>query len=983
MKRWKAGIAVITVLAAAVGVAWRVLPQKRAYYTDAGTIREPLTTARVRDVLWEPPARLPDLINSAAEDYEPRQSADGMTLYFVRGKAGQNADIYYASRSPQGWSDPRPLTAINSEADDLGPQPSADGEAIYFYSNRTGGLDGYDLWVSRRGTYGDWRTPDNLGPTVNSEFNDYGPALTPDGKTLYFSSNRPQPGDVKTPDPNAWPATLREDLFHRTYDLYTAAITERGVGEAEPVNSLNTPFNEGAPAVSSFGDFLYFASDRPGGLGGFDLYRSRRIGGGHGAATSLGNAVNTSFNELDPALSMGGFGLDFSSDRPVAGRPADAPREYNLYHTNSREVFVEADTIDRPPIDWAGLWTTVGPNLLWALLALTLLSAMLLLFKGARHRRLSLIARCLLASLAAHALLMLWFNVWHVAAALAGELRHSGPIRVALGGSGHGDSITAQIRGSVSDITAPPPTKVAARRQLIPLAATAGEVRASLPVERQPQGAASGRRGASAVDTAGQLRDPVVPKVDMERMGFAQVVDVPLPPDSALRMRVAEAAGDSAVVAIHAPLLSRAAALPSVQSIAPSTLVADIRPATAAVADVRLVADARAEVADTAPLTAGGGGGSGGALPASLVVALPASPLTLPKVAREVEPVPGIRPAATGATRATLGDVLRPGGAGPGAETLPFALGEGLSGVGTSSVANLAQAVRDADKPLVRAAGLPAPSVPATSVPVKFDLVLPHETLPDVSSGRQAGRASGEDGDQTPMGTIRGVVTDAASGKAVRGAVVQLVLPDRTPLSVKSGADGRYSLVVPPMPEFFALSASRKGFVPATTNVKRSDFEDRGEVVADFRLERDRPTVSATEAVPDVHHLGDDRFDGAINSRFQKQSEGSSFAATFEVDGGLLKSALDRAELRLLVKGVQRRHRIYVNEHLLTRRLDESPEDGSFGEFVAAFDATMLNAGSNTLRIVAAPSAVDIDDFEFVNIRVYLVPSTRASAAGL
>ena len=94
MKRWIVEFSAVTLLVTAIGVAWWMLPQRRAYLTDAGTIKEPLATAPVRDVLWEPPTRLPDRINTGAEDYEPRLSADGMTLFFVRGKAGQNADIY-------------------------------------------------------------------------------------------------------------------------------------------------------------------------------------------------------------------------------------------------------------------------------------------------------------------------------------------------------------------------------------------------------------------------------------------------------------------------------------------------------------------------------------------------------------------------------------------------------------------------------------------------------------------------------------------------------------------------------------------------------------------------------------------------------------------------------------------------------------------------------------------------------------------------
>ena len=77
------------------------------------------------------------------------------------------------------------------------------------------------------------------------------------------------PEDAADADPDAWPATVREDSHHRDYDLYLTTVTEAGDTHAKPLITLNTAYNEGAPAVSSFGDFLYFASDRPGGEGGF------------------------------------------------------------------------------------------------------------------------------------------------------------------------------------------------------------------------------------------------------------------------------------------------------------------------------------------------------------------------------------------------------------------------------------------------------------------------------------------------------------------------------------------------------------------------------------------------------------------------------------------------------------------------------------------------------------------------------------------
>jgi hypothetical protein len=236
-------------------------------------------------------------------------------------------------------------------------------------------------------------------------------------------------------------------------------LTDGGAGSAQPLAALNTPHNEGAPAVSSFGDFLYFASDRPGGSGGFDLYRSRRLRNELQTPINLGCEVNTTFHELDPALSMNGFGLDFSSNRPLIGQTVQPTRAYKLYHTNSREVFSETEHFDRAPIDWAAIWRAVGPNLLWALLALALLLVMLLFFKGGQNRKLNLLTKCVLASLAAHLLLMLLFNVWEVAASVAGEIRsggRGGGIRVALSTSS-GGGIAAQIGGSLSEITVPRP----------------------------------------------------------------------------------------------------------------------------------------------------------------------------------------------------------------------------------------------------------------------------------------------------------------------------------------------------------------------------------------------------------------------------------------------------------------------------------------------------------------------------------------------
>lgn len=447
------GSAVVVLMAIAAGAWWLTRPTMRAYYADGVTIREAVRGATKRDVLWQPPVKLPAIINTAADDYEPRLNWDEHTLYLVRGKPGENADIYVATRTPGGFGVPARLDDVCSEYDELGPEPSRDGRALYFYSNRPGGSGGYDIWVARH-VDGVWQLPTNLGPRVNSEYNEYGPALTPDGATLYFASNRPDPRDTRQPDPDAWPATVREDLYRRTYDLYGCPMTDAGSGPATALEVLNTPFNEGTPCVTPGGDFVYFASDRPGGRGGFDLYRARLVAGVLRGPENLGAPLNTAANELDPGSAALGFGLYFSSDRPPVRVDPARPNAYDLYYSASRDVFVETETAPARGIDWAALWSAIGPNLLWALLALLFLLLLLALWRDAQRRRLSLLARCLLASLAVHAGLLLALGFWQVTVAVVDVVRGCGPIQVALTPAA-GDSLAQQLRGALTDLTMP------------------------------------------------------------------------------------------------------------------------------------------------------------------------------------------------------------------------------------------------------------------------------------------------------------------------------------------------------------------------------------------------------------------------------------------------------------------------------------------------------------------------------------------------
>lgn len=499
-----AAIIVLLLAATLGGGAWWLSGERVALYTDGATIRQRAGTASPRAILWSSPEPLAPPVDDRGEEYEPRLTPDGQRLFFVRGRPGHNADIFIAHRARDGWKNPQPL-ALNTEHDELGPTPSADGRSLYFASNRPGGLGGYDIWVAS--INGDAvGEPSNLGPAVNTSFNEYSPAPSPDDASLWFASNRP--ARAQHPAPHApeassaspdiagrdrtlhadseldasWRATLREHFWSGDYDLYAAPlalsptapphtvdVTPRPAGPAKRSDQLSTDANDGAPAFSPAGDFLYFASDRPGGIGGFDLYRARITNAAPAEPQPLGEPINTAANELDPSISALGFELHFSSDRP--GRQPSADRTsyadavtdgYGLWRAESREVYLITEARE-------ARWHLLLPYLPWLLL-LALLALLLALLRRIssspawqqRWRTLSLLARCIIASLLLHALLAAVFAAWQVKTSLDDMLRTGSGAKVRLVSSEVSDGVAGQIRAALTntDVHAPAPEPI-------------------------------------------------------------------------------------------------------------------------------------------------------------------------------------------------------------------------------------------------------------------------------------------------------------------------------------------------------------------------------------------------------------------------------------------------------------------------------------------------------------------------------------------
>ncbi|SKB35933.1 OmpA family protein [Daejeonella lutea] len=189
-------------------------------------------------------------------------SPDGNYLFFTgcnRPDGLGRCDIYVSKWEGNEWSRPFNLGApINTPGWESQPSISADGRTLYFVSTRNGGRGGYDLWKSDLMAEGSWSVPVNLGPEINTAYDEQSPFIHPDDQTLYFSSN-------------GWPGLGSKDLFitRKKNPGEQKIIWEKPQNLGYPINTFG---EESGLSISSSGCLAFFASDKQGGSGGFDIY---------------------------------------------------------------------------------------------------------------------------------------------------------------------------------------------------------------------------------------------------------------------------------------------------------------------------------------------------------------------------------------------------------------------------------------------------------------------------------------------------------------------------------------------------------------------------------------------------------------------------------------------------------------------------------------------------------------------------------------
>ena len=145
---------------------------------------------------WINPINLPGGVNSSHWESQPSLSADGQTLYFVRGLRGKNtngnSDIYVSHLQNDGnWSNALRLSdVINTPFAEESVCIHPDGKTLYFASRGHIGMGGSDLFVSKMDANGNWGKPVNLGYPINTKFDENSLLVSPIGDLAFFASDR-------------------------------------------------------------------------------------------------------------------------------------------------------------------------------------------------------------------------------------------------------------------------------------------------------------------------------------------------------------------------------------------------------------------------------------------------------------------------------------------------------------------------------------------------------------------------------------------------------------------------------------------------------------------------------------------------------------------------------------------------------------------------------------------------------------------------
>jgi outer membrane protein OmpA-like peptidoglycan-associated protein len=206
-----------------------------------------------RSGTWSEPKVIPiaSLYNVGSAGISP----DGQKMLIFMGTTTDPGSLFQITKAGENWSKPTLINPVINHPKYLESTASItpDGKTIYFASDRIGGQGGMDIWKTQQQANGSWSTPANLGPDINSKANEDAPFIHPDQKTLFFTSDG-----------------------HNTMggrDIFVSRLHNAKWTQPENMGyPVNTPANDNYFTLIADGTRAYFSSDRKGGLGSQDIY---------------------------------------------------------------------------------------------------------------------------------------------------------------------------------------------------------------------------------------------------------------------------------------------------------------------------------------------------------------------------------------------------------------------------------------------------------------------------------------------------------------------------------------------------------------------------------------------------------------------------------------------------------------------------------------------------------------------------------------
>ncbi|MBL8002016.1 MAG: PD40 domain-containing protein [Flavobacteriales bacterium] len=205
-----------------------------------------------RNGVWQ----TPELLNVSAQGHEAtvNVSADGQTLYIFRDDNG-DGNLYESKLVGELWSDPVLIGSdVNTKSWETHCALTADGSTLYFISDRKGGQGGRDIYRVVKLPNGEWSKAQNIGPVLNTPYDEDGVFIHPNGRTMYFSS------------------TGHNSMGG--FDIFMTEMDEAG-NWSKPENlgvPINTVDDDAFFVTTADGRRGYFSSDQISGYGEKDIY---------------------------------------------------------------------------------------------------------------------------------------------------------------------------------------------------------------------------------------------------------------------------------------------------------------------------------------------------------------------------------------------------------------------------------------------------------------------------------------------------------------------------------------------------------------------------------------------------------------------------------------------------------------------------------------------------------------------------------------